>query len=174
MAGNSRSSWPVSVIECVQYDRRAAAQKRRGRDFPRQTQSPGQGAGEFPPASVVPSPADGRRGVEGSPALPEAELAGSLDRPENRISFHLILHRKSSYSLPLAVGGDWSPPVARRAGSCYFRAQKKPALSQWENPDTLKHGYCACFSKALLLYGYSIADALRKVKPRSGSFIIIS
>lgn len=49
---------------------------------------------------------------------------------------------------------------------------KKPALSQWENPDTLKHGYCACLCKALLLYGYSIADALRKVKPRSGSFII--
>lgn len=49
---------------------------------------------------------------------------------------------------------------------------KKPALSQWENPDTLKHGYCACFRGTLLLYGYSIADAPQKVKPRSGSFII--
>lgn len=49
---------------------------------------------------------------------------------------------------------------------------KKPALSQWENPDTLKHGYCACFRGALLLYGYSIADAPKKVKPRSGSVIV--
>lgn len=49
---------------------------------------------------------------------------------------------------------------------------KKSALSRWENPDTLKHGYCACFSKALLLYGYSMADAPQKVKPCSGSFII--
>lgn len=24
---------------------------------------------------------------------------------------------------------------------------KKPALSQWENPDTLKHGYCACLRR---------------------------
>lgn len=55
----------------------------------------------------------------------------------------------------------------------YQEPMKKPALSQWENPDTLKHGYCACFRKALILYGYSIADAPQKVKTRSGSFVII-
>lgn len=119
-AGSSRSSWSVSVIECGQYDRREAVRKRPGRDFPRRTQGLGQGAGNIPPASVGPSPAAGRHMLEGSSAMPEAELTGSLDRSENRISFHLILHRKSSSSLPLAVGGDWSPSVARRAGSCYI------------------------------------------------------
>lgn len=55
----------------------------------------------------------------------------------------------------------------------YQEPMKKPALSQWENSDTLKHGYHACFCKTLILYGYSIADAPQKVKTRSGSFIII-
>ena len=128
MAGSSRFSWSVSVVYRGQYDHREAAQKRRGREFPRQTRSLGQGTGDIPPASVVPSPAEGRRRVEGSPALPEAELAGSLDRPGNRITFHLILHGKSSFSLPLAVGGDWSPPVAQSARSCYFWTQKSPRL----------------------------------------------
>ena len=126
--GSSRSSWSVSVVYRGQYDRRAAAQKRRGRGFPRQTRSPGQGAGKFPLASMVPSPAEERRRVEGSSALPEAELADSQGRPGDRISFHLNLHRKSSISLPLAVGGDWSPSVAQCAGSCYFWAQKSPRL----------------------------------------------
>ena len=54
----------------------------------------------------------------------------------------------------------------------YQELMKKPAPPQWESPDTLKHGYCACFSKALLLYSYSIADAPQKVKTRSGSFVI--
>ena len=128
MAGSSRSSWSVSVVYRGQYDRRAAAQKRRGRGFPRQTRSPGQGAGKFPLASMVPSPAEERRRVEGSSALPEAELAGSLDRPGDRISFHSILHGKSSISLPLAVGGDWSPPVAQSAGSAAFGHKKARAF----------------------------------------------
>lgn len=138
--------------------------------------------------------------MEGGPALPEAELTGSLDRPKNRILIHLILHRAFSFHLPLTVGGDWSPPAAQCARrrpilgakkpeneiTHVFRRNrtmihfiypapggaKKPVPSQWENPDTLKHGYCACFRKALLLYGYSIADALRKVKLCSGFFII--
>ena len=65
------------------------------------------------------------------------------------------------------------PLPLRKAPGLLLLDAKKPAPSQWENSDTLKHGYCACFRKALILYGYSIADAPQKVKTRSGSFIII-
>ena len=128
MAGSSRSSWSVSVVYRGQYDRREAAQKRRGRKFPRQTRSPGQGAGEFPPASVVPSPAEGRRKCEGSPALPEAELAGSLGRPGNRITFHLVLHSESSFFYPWRAGVTGPLPLRGAPGPVTFGRKKARAF----------------------------------------------
>ncbi len=69
--------------------------------------------------------------------------------------------------------GVTGPLPLRKAPGLLLLDTKKPAPSQWENSDTLKHGYCACLCNALLLYGYSIADAPQKVKLRSGSYIII-
>lgn len=63
--------------------------------------------------------------MEGSSALSEAELAGSLVRPGNRISFHLTLHKAFSFPLPLADGNDWFLSVARCAGRCLILDAKK-------------------------------------------------
>ena len=69
--------------------------------------------------------------------------------------------------------GVTGPLPLRKAPGLLLLDTKKPAPSQWENSDTLKHGYYTCFRKALILCGYSIADAPQKVKTCSGSFIII-
>ncbi len=122
----------------------------------------------IPQASMGPSPAEGRKGVEGSSALPKAELTGSLGRPKNRITFHLTLHRTFILSLPLADRRDWLQTVAQSAGTSWFLyfGRKKTRAFLTENPDTLKHGNCSCFCKTLILYGYSISDAPLKVKTR--------
>lgn len=44
--------------------------------------------------------------------------------------------------------GVTGPLPLRKAPGLLLLDAKKPAPSQWENSDTLKHGYCACLRKA--------------------------
>ena len=44
--------------------------------------------------------------------------------------------------------GVTGPLPLRKAPGLLLLDTKKPAPSQWENSDTLKHGYCACLRKA--------------------------
>ncbi len=147
-----------------------SAQKRKGSSFPRRTRYLGQGAGMSPLASMGPSPAEGRREVEGSSALPKAELAGSLDRPGSQISIHSFLHNMLPFFFTWRPERTSPRPPRKRRTSWYsarFERKKARAFPNGENPDTSKHGNCSCLRKALILYGYSIPDAPLKVKPCS-------
>lgn len=136
-----------------------------GSAFPRQTRDLGQGADCSPPASMGPSPAAGRKGVEGGSALPKAEPAGSLDRPGNRITFYQILHSHLlSFTLG-RLGGQGPDRCAWRRVPLAFGRKKARIFPNGKTRTLSNTKTVLILCETLILYTYSITDASREIKP---------